>query len=46
MAAETTSILRVDSSMRQHGSVSRDLADVTVAKLRASLPILKLYGVI
>ena len=37
MAAETTSILRVDSSMRQHGSVSRDLADVTVAKLRAEL---------
>jgi FMN-dependent NADH-azoreductase len=37
MAAEIISILRVDSSMRQHGSVSRDLADVTVAKLRAEL---------
>ena len=37
MAGETISILRVDSSMRQHGSVSRDLADVTVAKLRAEL---------
>ena len=37
MAAETISILRVDSSMRQHGSVSRDLADVTVANLRAEL---------
>ena len=37
MAAETISILRVDSSMRQLGSVSRDLAEVTVAKLRAEL---------
>ena len=37
MVAETFSILRVDSSMRQHGSVSRDLAEVTVAKLRAVL---------
>ena len=37
MAAETVSILRIDSSMRQHGSVSRDLAEVTVAKLRAEL---------
>jgi len=34
MAAETTSILRIDSSMRQRGSVSRDLAEVTIAKLR------------
>ncbi|MDC1293965.1 NAD(P)H-dependent oxidoreductase [Candidatus Puniceispirillum sp.] len=31
------SILRVDSSMRQHGSVSRDLADLAVARLRAEL---------
>ena len=37
MAAETVSILRVDSSMRQHGSVSRDLAEVVVSKLRAEL---------
>jgi FMN-dependent NADH-azoreductase len=37
MAAETFSILRIDSSMRQHGSVSRDLAEVTIAKLRAEL---------
>ena len=37
MVAETCSILRIDSSMRQHGSVSRDLAKVTVAKLRAEL---------
>jgi len=37
MVAETFSILRVDSSMRQHGSVSRDLAEVTVARLRAVL---------
>ena len=37
MTAETFSILRIDSSMRQHGSVSRDLAEVTVAKLRAVL---------
>ena len=35
MAGETISILRVDSSMRQHGSVSRDLAEVVVFKLRA-----------
>ena len=31
-------ILRVDSSMRHEGSVSRSLADVTVAKLHANLP--------
>ena len=37
MVAETFSILRVASSMRQRGSVSRDLAEVTVAKLRAVL---------
>ena len=37
MVSETCSILRIDSSMRQHGSVSRDLAKVTVAKLRAVL---------
>ena len=37
MIADTTSILRVDSSMRQHGSVSRDLAEITVAKIRAEL---------
>ena len=37
MAAEISSILRVDSSMRQHGSISRDLAGVTVTKLRAEL---------
>jgi FMN-dependent NADH-azoreductase len=37
MAAEITSILRIDSSMRQHGSVSRDLAKETVSKLRAEL---------
>ena len=37
MVAETFSILRVDSSMRQYGSVSRDLAEVTVSKLRAEL---------
>ena len=37
LVAETCSILRIDSSMRQHGSVSRDLAKVTVAKLRAVL---------
>ena len=37
MAVETISILRVDSSMRQHGSVSRDLAEATVARLRAEL---------
>jgi FMN-dependent NADH-azoreductase len=35
MVGETFSILRVDSSMRQHGSVGRNLAEVTVAKLRA-----------
>ena len=35
MVTEKFSILRVDSSMRQHNSVSRDLAAVTVAKLRA-----------
>jgi FMN-dependent NADH-azoreductase len=39
MAADTTSILRIDSSMRQHGSLSRDLAEVTVAKLRAELTV-------
>ena len=38
MTGETTSILRIDSSMRQHGSTSRDLAEVTVSKLRAELP--------
>ena len=37
MATDITSILRIDSSMRQHGSVSRDLAEETVAKLRAEL---------
>ena len=37
MAVETISILRVDSSMRQYGSVSRDLAEVTVSRLRAEL---------
>lgn len=37
MTAEITSILRIDSSMRQHGSSSRDLAEITVAKLRADL---------
>ena len=37
MAGETISILRVDSSMRKHGSVSRDLAEVVVSKLRAEL---------
>ena len=37
MAGETIAILRVDSSMRQHGSVSRDLAEVVVSKLRAEL---------
>ena len=37
MAAETITILRVDSSMRQHGSVSRDLAEVAVSKLLAEL---------
>ena len=37
MVAETISILRIDSSMRQHGSVSRDLAEVAVSKLRAEL---------
>jgi FMN-dependent NADH-azoreductase len=37
MVAEKFSILRVDSSMRQRGSVSRDLAEITVAKLRAEL---------
>ena len=37
MAAETTSILRIDSSMRQHSSVSRDLAELTVVKLRAEM---------
>jgi FMN-dependent NADH-azoreductase len=37
MAAETITILRIDSSMRQHGSVSRDLAEVVVSKLRAEL---------
>ena len=37
MVTEIMSILRIDSSMRQHGSVSRDLAAVTVGKLRAEL---------
>jgi FMN-dependent NADH-azoreductase len=37
MVAETVSILRIDSSMRQHGSVSRDLAEIAVSKLRAGL---------
>ena len=37
MVTEPMSILRVDSSMRQHGSVSRDLADLAVAGLRAEL---------
>jgi FMN-dependent NADH-azoreductase len=37
MVAENFSILRVDSSMRQYGSVSRDLAEATVSKLRAEL---------
>ena len=37
MIAHTTSILRLDSSTRQHGSVSRDLAEITVAKIRAEL---------
>ena len=37
MVAETISILRIDSSMRQHGSVSRNLAEGTVSKLRAEL---------
>ena len=38
MDADTISILRIDSSMRQHGSVSRDLAETTIARLRADLP--------
>ncbi len=46
MIADTTSILRVDSSMRQHGSVSRDLAEITVAKIRAELTTPPSYGVI
>ena len=37
MSAERISILRVDSSMRQHGSLSRDLAEAVVSKLRAEL---------
>ena len=37
MAAETISILRIDSSMRRHGSVSRDLAEIAVSKLHAEL---------
>ena len=37
MTTNTVSILRIDSSMRQHGSISRDLANVTVARLRAKL---------
>jgi FMN-dependent NADH-azoreductase len=37
MTTNTVSILRIDSSMRQHGSISRDLANVTVARLRAEL---------
>jgi FMN-dependent NADH-azoreductase len=37
MVTEPMSILRVDSSMRQHGSVSRSLADVAVARLRVEL---------
>ena len=39
MVAETCSVLRIDSSMRGHGSVSRDLAQITVAKLRAELTV-------
>ena len=38
MSADKIEILRVDSSMRQHGSVSRELADSVVAQLRADLP--------
>ena len=37
MGAGTISILRIDSSMRQRSSVSRDLAEVTVSKLRTVL---------
>ena len=37
MTTNTISILRIDSSMRQHGSVSRDLANGTVARLRSEL---------
>ena len=37
MAAEIISILRIDSSMRRHGSVSRDLAEIAVSKLHAEL---------
>ena len=39
MVAETISVLRIDSSMRQRGSVSRDLAAVAVSKLRAELAV-------
>ncbi len=38
MSEDQLVILRVDSSMRQVGSVSRTLADSTVATLHASLP--------
>ena len=38
MSEDQLVILRVDSSMRQEGSVSRTLADSTVATLHASLP--------
>ena len=37
MITEPMSILRIDSSMRQHDSVSCDLAKLTVARLRAEL---------
>ena len=37
MTTNIISILRIDSSMREHGSVSRDLANATVARLRAEL---------
>jgi hypothetical protein len=46
MVAETISILRIDSSMRQHGSVSRDLAECPFPNFGQNLPILKSYGVI
>jgi len=38
MSADKIEILRVDSSMRQYGSVSRELAECVVAQLRADLP--------
>ena len=37
MVAEKCSILRIDSSMRQQSSVSRDLANATIGKLRAGI---------